>query len=361
MPPLFRLLFAAGLLAVAQPGTSRAAPHGAAEAGAGLPLLLRHTGLYAAGSGGRVRDGVAAYSPQYPLWSDGADKRRWLYLPAGTSIDATNPDAWEFPRGTRLWKEFAYRGRPVETRYIERGRDGQWRFASYVWNEDATEAVLAPARGIATLPVAEAPQGRYAIPSRNDCLACHGGTTVPVLGLTALQLSPDRDPLAAGAGALQPGEGDLRALVARGWVRGLPPSLLEHPPRIPAADAVERAALGYLHGNCAHCHNTTPSRVPLPLTLAQRAGDSNAALAEVLRSTIAAPSRYRPPGSDHAALVVAPGQPGRSVLAMRMQSRHVLVQMPPLGTGMPDAQGLVLVHRWILSAHLPSHPKETTP
>ena len=54
-----------------------------------LPQHLRDTGLYA--------EGVLAFSPQYPLWSDGAVKNRWIYLPPGTSIDATQPDAWEFP------------------------------------------------------------------------------------------------------------------------------------------------------------------------------------------------------------------------------------------------------------------------
>ena len=64
-----------------------------------------------------------AFSPQYPLWSDGAAKRRWISLPPGTAIDASRPDAWEFPRGTRLWKEFSL-DRPVETRFIERLPDG---------------------------------------------------------------------------------------------------------------------------------------------------------------------------------------------------------------------------------------------
>jgi hypothetical protein len=45
--------------------------------------------------------------------------------------------------------------------------------------------------------------GRYAVPSRTDCLACHASTTVPVLGLGVLQLSADRDPLAPGGRPLR--------------------------------------------------------------------------------------------------------------------------------------------------------------
>ena len=41
------------------------------------------------------------FTPRYPLWSDGMSKRRWLHVPPGASIDKSDPDAWEFPRGTR--------------------------------------------------------------------------------------------------------------------------------------------------------------------------------------------------------------------------------------------------------------------
>lgn len=322
-------------------------PWPARAADAGLPRLLQDTGLYQPDGSGRLRAGLLSFTPQYPLWSDGTDKRRWLWLPPGSFIDARDADAWSFPRGTRLWKEFSYQGRPVETRFIERGRDGRWRFASYVWNAAGTEAVLAPARGIAALPVQGAPGGRYAIPSRTDCLACHGSTAVPVLGASALQLSPDRDPLAPAAKPLDAAQVDLRALVARGWLRGLPARLLEQPPRIPADNPVERATLGYLHGNCAHCHNTTPQRAPLPVTLAQRAGDPVVARTEVLRSLMHAPSRYQPAGTREQARIAIPGEPDRSVLVQRMASRDPRVQMPPLGTHIPDPEGLALVQRWI--------------
>src|SRR5262245_60459589 len=83
-----------------------------------LPQRLSETGLFVRGSN-EVRADVIAFSPQYPLWSDGTRKRRWIYLPAGTSIDAAQVDAWEFPVGTKLWKEFGY-GDRIETRLVER-------------------------------------------------------------------------------------------------------------------------------------------------------------------------------------------------------------------------------------------------
>jgi hypothetical protein len=313
-----------------------------AEEVAAAPQRLRDTGLYAAGSSEIAPDRLQ-FAPQYPLWSDGATKRRWIYLPPGAAIDASNPDAWEFPVGTRLWKEFSV-GRPIETRYIERLPDGQWRFAAYVWDEAGVEATLAPSDG-AVLQLKGGSHGRYNIPAEGDCRACHEGAAVPVLGFGALQLSPDRDPLAPHG---EPhSDADLRSLVARGLVRNLPKALHRAPPRIAARSALERAALGYLHGNCAHCHNDNGAPAPVDLTLAQRAGSNAVDAARVLRSLIDAPSRFRGHGLGADAPLVAPGRPEASVLTARMRSRNPQTQMPPLGTEMIDARALALLDRWI--------------
>jgi hypothetical protein len=310
---------------------------------AALPEHLRDTGLYADASMSRLQPGVLPFSPQYPLWSDGATKRRWIQLPAGTSIDATRPDAWEFPRGTKLWKEFSH-GAHVETRFIERGVDGNWRYASYVWSADGQDAVLAPAAGIRDLPVPTAPGARYSIPAQDDCRACHEAAPVPVLGFSALQLSPDRDTQALHADAANSGL-DLPTLVARGLLTGLPEDLLVNPPRIAAANAAERAALGYLHGNCGHCHNDDGPLAVLEMSLAQRV-DAKESAGSALRSIVAVPGQFRIGGAQ---VRVAPGRPGASVLALRMLSREPLQQMPPLGTSVVDIEAMALIGRWIES------------
>jgi len=320
----------------------------AATMAAPLPGRLSDTGLFVAGSTTVVRPEILSFTPQYPLWSDGAAKRRWLYLPPGSTIDAAQPNAWEFPIGTRLWKEFSV-GRRVETRYIERLEDGSWRYATYVWTDDGRDALLAPANGIAALVLSEAGAGRYVIPSELDCRACHEGAPVPVLGVSALQLSPDRDPLAPHAEHPRTGDVDLRSLVERGWLRNLPQPLIDEAPRIAAASPTERAALGYLHGNCGHCHAdpaNTAAAVPVGIVLAHDVL-SPVATAKVMRSLLGAPSRFIPSGRTTAAPVVAPGDSSNSVLPLRMRSRNPLVQMPPLGTAIADSAGLALIERWI--------------
>ena len=308
------------------------------EAAKPLPLHLRDTGLFAAGTN-EVDSHNRAFSPQYPLWSDGARKRRWIYLPPGTAIDATRVDAWEFPRGTRLWKEFAHDGR-VETRFIERLPDGSWQFGAYVWNEDGTDATLAPIEGV-TLERKDAPRGRYSVPAEADCRACHEGAASPVLGFSALQLSSDRDPLAPHAEAQS--TIDLRELIDHRLIENLPSAT---PPRIAARSPIERAALGYLHGNCAHCHNDNGAPVPVDLTLGQTSSDP-AAADRVLRSMINAPSRFRGHGLASDAPLIAPGESKRSVLLARMRSRNPNTQMPPLGTQLVDTAAVALIERWI--------------
>jgi hypothetical protein len=328
-------------------------PPAQADGDVPLPERLSETGLFSVGSTTELRPGVLAFAPQYPLWSDGAVKRRWIELPPGGFIDASRPDAWQFPPGTKLWKEFSHAGRRVETRTIERLRDGSWRYATYLWSDDGRDAVLAPARGVAALPVAQAPGGRYAVPSRTDCTGCHESAAAPVLGFSALQLSSASDaPSAQSAPPPHSSRNALQALalsdlVARGLVRNLPEDLLHAPPRIAARSRAERAALGYLHANCGHCHNRSGNGVPLRLTLAQSAAQPQASRADTLASLVGVAGRFRTPAWPEAAHLIEPGAPARSTLALRMHSRDARLQMPPLGTDIADDDGLRLVERWI--------------
>jgi len=308
------------------------------------PPTLRETGLYSDWASKTVAPGNLHFSPQYPLWTDGAAKSRWLHVPDGTFIDASDPDVWEFPVGTRIWKEFRF-GRRAETRFIERTAAG-WQFAAYRWNEDESEAPLAPERGVKySVPIRDGV--RHAIPSRADCRACHEAGPVRVLGVSALQLSPDRDPNAPHGEPLPPGAVDLATLLTRGLVRNLPAHLLAVSPRIEAPTPTARAALGYLHGNCGGCHTGIGElqslRFALNYPLARPETDPVPALATALGRA----SRFRVPGAADTVERLCAGHPELSVIVARMSSRHPLVQMPPLGTRLVDEEAVTLIKRWI--------------
>ena len=144
-----RLLWSIGIgaaltLAFAVFTSDEAAPR---PAPARPPQTLQETGLYSDSETLEVDRAHLAFSPQYPLWTDGATKRRWISLPPGTAIDGSDPDAWSFPVGTRLWKEFSFEGQRVETRYLARQTDGQWIYAAYAWTPYGREAQLVSERG----------------------------------------------------------------------------------------------------------------------------------------------------------------------------------------------------------------------
>jgi hypothetical protein len=317
------------------------------------PPTLRETGLYADWSTRAVHPDNLPFSPQYPLWTDGASKARWLHIPKGKFIDGSNPDVWTFPVGTRLWKEFRF-GRRAETRLIARTRGG-WQYATYVWNDDESEAVLAPERGLKySVPIRDGI--RHGIPSRADCRACHEAGPVRVLGVTALQLSPDRDPNAPHAEPPPPNAVDLTTLVARGLLRGLPKRVASTPPRIVAATPTARAALGYLHGNCGGCHTGAGELRSLAFALNYTLNRPLGEAAPAVLTSVGQLSRFKVPGSAEMVERVCPGDPERSVIVARMATRNPLVQMPPLGSRIVDEEAVRLIRRWIAEDTGPSGP-----
>jgi len=315
------------------------------------PSRLSETGLYDAE--GVIDRRNLPFVPQYPLWTDGAAKMRWIRMPEGATIDVSDVDSWRFPVGTKMWKEFAWGGRKVETRMIWKAAENDWVFATYLWAEDQSDATLAPERGIAN--VVEIGRGkRHSIPATEDCHACHQSSPSIVLGFNALQLSDDRDPLAPHAEPLPPGALTLRTLTKAGRLYPPRPDLASVPPRIRESDPVARAAIGYLSANCGGCHNDRGPLARLGLVLqhdAAQDGAQSVPAPEPARVTsVDAAGRYSVPGIPvDSSRIVAPGAPDRSALLQRMRSRRPSSQMPPLGTVIPDSEAAELVRRWIES------------
>ena len=342
---------AAWTLAVALQASRR--PSGDALDNPAPPPLLSQTGLYVAGRVGEVDPGNRPFSPQYALWSDGLVKRRWIRLPEGTSIDGRDEQAWNFPVGTRIWKEFARGQQAIETRMLWKARGG-WVFASYVWNADGSDATLAPAEGI--VGVAEvAPGRRHSIPSNTDCVACHGTPAAAnPLGFTALQLSTDRDPGAIHGEPLAPGMLTTRTLVDEGLLSGARQDLLTRPPRIQTSSPLGRSVLGYLAANCGMCHNGKGEIAALGPVI--RAADLVVDGDAVARSLIGQRTRWQVPGeADGASVLVHTGTPERSALYVRMRSRAPSSQMPPLGTTVRDQVAVEAIARWISSELVRAH------
>jgi hypothetical protein len=285
-----------------------------------LPQRLSLTGLYASEMVGTIAPEVRSFRPRFELWSDGASKRRWLWLPPGARIDSDDMDAWQFPVETKLWKEFTREGVRVETRLLQRLPRG-WVGVSYLWRPDGTDALAAPYGAIDALGTP------HNVPASNECNACHGGRSSHVLGFSAVQL----------AERTEPGSLALDDLVRLDLLSQAPAAT----PQVPG-DETERAALGYLHANCSHCHNASrPSRS------GARCFDPEKDLDFLLRAdeaaTVAETGTYRTVTDDD----VEPGQPDSSRLLELVSQRTRFRQMPPLASEVVDTDAVALLRRWI--------------
>jgi len=320
----------------------RQQPHLAASPGpAALPVQLADTGLFVSGTTDVVAAANRPFSPQYPLWTDGATKRRWVYIPQGATIDAGNPRRWEFPVGTWFWKEFSFAGRRVETRVLWKASASGWLAGSYVWNQDESEAVLT-SDGM-TGAVEIIPGRQHNIPSSADCAACHGTTRAP-LGFNPLQLSDDRDPNAIHGEPLTKEMMTVRTLVDEGVLTPAT-ALPQTPARISARDPQTRTILGYLSGNCGACHNgdgQISAQAP-SFAYADLIEDSDS----IVRRMIGQPTRWQAPGRAEGTMLIDPSSPDQSALLLRMRSRRPSSQMPPLGTVLQDQEAIDAIGRWI--------------
>lgn len=202
--------------------------------------LLSETGLYRDIDNRIVADDVIEYAPEFTSWVDGAHFRTWIWVPPGQQVDTSDMDYWNFPIGTKAWQQVArMQGEQeivLETRMILSTGLAKDQYIGYafVWNDDNTDAVRNPDGPINIKGTS------HDVPKEIHCNQCHRGQPGNILGFQAVQLSYDA-PV------------NVNTLYADG-VLSHPPATEEMYP-IPG-DPVEKAALGYLHADCAHCHTS---------------------------------------------------------------------------------------------------------
>lgn len=308
---------------------------------------LSETGLYSDFANKIISPENLQFAPQYPLWSDGAKKKRWIYLPPNKPIDAAHVDDWVFPVGTKVWKEFSFSKR-VETRHLEKVGKNLWTYASYVWNDDETDAVLVSEKGLPNHHEI-APGIRHDIPGVIDCKACHEGQGRDVvLGFNLLQLSSDRDPNVPNGEPLTPDMITLRTLMEQNRIARMPEYFLKNAPRIGASTPRARAALGYLYANCGGCHNSTDPLSSVGMFLKGRFKNDNNSAQWDFQTVIGQKSKYQIPDlPTDSSFRIMPGDPLKSAVAFRMNSRNPYRQMPPLGTKIVDQKAVALITSWI--------------
>lgn len=306
--------------------------------GAEAANWLSSRGLYADIEARRVVDGAIAYTPDFPLWSDGAEKTRWLILPPGTRIDTSDMDHWRFPVGTKAFKEFRLGDVLLETRLLERVADTgefdlDYRLQTFVWNSDQTDAEL-------TTDGVKATNGTdHEVPRQKACSACHKGEPGAFLGFSAVQLARS---------------GTAAALAAAGVLTVDPGRAFAIP-----GDPTIANAVGVLHANCGHCHSATGPQPKLRLRFLTTEIDQPPETWELYQSTIgrAITEDWLDPPPQFG-IRVRPGEPDRSAIVYRMEQRpangRAVDQMPPLATNKVDRAGAAAVRAWVQGLAAPA-------
>jgi hypothetical protein len=302
------------------------------------PTNLVCTGLYTDIVAKTIAPGLEAYAPAVPLWSDGAEKQRWISLPAGQVIDNSNPDEWTFPVGTKVWKEFSKAGHRVETRLWQKVDANYWADATYAWNSDETSAIISPGGDI---PFGT---GTYHIPTPDECQDCHRGRSDRILGFEQVLMGLE------GATGLT-----LDRLVAEQRLSTPPKST----PLVIGDDGTGLAApaLAWLHVNCGvSCHNRNSNSKAWSTGLFMRLeptllDGSSVVGFDSLTTTIGVPA-VTPSWSGQPRIKA--GDPAHSLLYELISHRGTGVQMPPIATSFVDAADDPLVEAWIAELPVPS-------
>lgn len=316
----------------------------------GLTTHLECTGLYDDFGAKTVAAANLAYTPALQFWSDGAEKHRWMYLPPNSKIGIGDFDAWVFPDGTKVWKEFKIDGKRIETRlFMKAGVD--WIHTTYRWNDDESDAVRKDGGEM----VALAGRPPYEVPSTGQCANCHQNRAEELLGIDAVSLGL---PGAEGA--------TLASLAAAGKLSAAPPATAL---AIPDDGTTKAAAgIGWLHANCSACHapgsSAAGGKGSFQLRGSQLVADGGATAKQLDVSTTMVcvqASRPNPDGGVAPIFRIAGGDPTNSLAAILSGERAPAGvnpgpdnQMPPLVTHMVDAKGHALLTDWI--AAMPACP-----
>ena len=303
---------------------------------------------------------VFPYDVNAPLFSDYAEKARFIALPIGTPITYQSDAAFDFPVGAVLIKNFYYfhqAARPelgrriLETRLLLREATG-WKALVYVWNAEQTDALLEVAGS--TLPVhwqtveGKSQQLDYIVPNLNQCKGCHSydGRFVPI-GITARQLNRQSENAAnqlldwqkLGYLTLPAGFDPATAPRLTDY-RLSDAALQQRHPNLPTTEYATARARAYLDANCAHCHNEHGPASTSGMFLGINEQDPE-------KLGVGKPPVAAGRGSGHRRYGIVPGKPNESILVYRMESGDPGIRMPELGRQLAHEEGIELVKAWI--------------
>lgn len=297
--------------------------------------------------------GVLPYKPASSLFTDYAQKARFVWMPDGTTATYNGDENnLELPVGAVLIKNFYYNNvqpsnttRIIETRLMIRKSDG-WIFAEYVWNNEQTEAFLqmdGSTTSITWLNENGISQtvSQYRIPSEVECLTCHKQETTP---------NPTSIPIGIKPQSLntiynyQTGmQNQLAKWVEMGYLSstGLPNTIASVVDYNDTSQSLDLRVRSYLDINCAHCHSDLGqcNYRDLRLSFVDTTNPANMGFC--------IPSVQPVEGATS---IVQPGNHERSAMYLMLNNNDGgTLTMPLLGRTVIHQEGIALIEQWINS------------
>ena len=319
-----------------------------------LPATLSSTGAFSAVTTLTPTSGVLPYTVNSPLWSDNAQKQRWLAVPNNGSpytpdqqIGFASTGEWTFPNGSVFIKHFDLPiddtnpsvTKRLETRILVRSSDGNVYGVTYKWRADNSDADLLTANGLDEAQTITTATGTRSVtwhyPSRTECLTCHTVNSGGVLGLKTRQQNCNLTYPTTGIT-----DNQLRTFNHVGLFNPViqETSISTYTKLVNVNDTtatLDARARSYIDANCALCH---------------RPGGTNAAF----------DARYDTPLSSqkiiYGAVLNNLGITGAKVVVPQNVAQSLLYQrpntlgankMPPLAHNIIDASAQAAIASWI--------------
>ena len=316
--------------------------------GGALPSTLGATGLFSSIANLTANSGLVPFTVNSPLWSDNAQKQRWVGLPGSARIAFAATGEYAWPGGTILVKHFELvtnestgAKKRLETRVLVLDGAGTNGYGvTYKWRADNSDADLVADAGqdeVITITAAgggtRTQSWRY--PARSQCLQCHTTTSGFVLGPKTRQLN--------GTHGYQTGRSDnqlrtwnylqmFTAPVSEAAIGGYTKLV-----KVDDSGAtLENRARSYLDANCANCHRPGGTGAQWDARYDTLLADQNI-INGAVRDTLGITG----------AKVVVPLDVPKSIMHLRMQSTVATQQMPPLARNVVDTVAVNTLAQWI--------------
>ncbi|MCS5594367.1 MAG: ThuA domain-containing protein [Porticoccaceae bacterium] len=319
-----------------------------------LPALLSQTGAFSNVVTLTPSDSLIPYEPIAKLWSDRAEKARWVAVPSGKKVVWDEHDQWQWPAGTVFVKHFELPTneddpsilRRLETRLIVMSENQQVYGATYKWRSDNSDADLLTDGLAEDLTISSAAGDwvqTWNYPSPTDCLSCHNDDAKAVLGLKTAALNGNyqyQSNITANQLVTFNHLGIFASPLNALDIAGYP----AHAAIDDNSTTLEHRVRSYWDINCGSCHG--PQGIA---SLWDARYETPLAYQGVVRGPLSNQRDYLADYGLSDPYVVDPGNIDNSMLYIRDKSVDSQDRMPPLGRLLEDTEYINVLEQWINS------------